>query len=102
MKKFMVIVAIVAAMIGGFFAGKLDISWNHDWSFQRGIGQTEVRADYNDTDAEGKVYTQIIVWDKGFENYRVVDKFYLDKDKLYDLSEITGNREAEYVEKAMF
>ena len=102
MKKVLVIVAFAMAVAGGFLVGRLDIPWEMNWEFSRGIGQTEVRADYDDTNNAGQVLTQIIVWDEGFENYRIVDRFYIDKDKLYELSEIAGAREADYVGQALF
>lgn len=102
MKKFMVIVAIIAAMVGGFFIGKLDISWERNWEFRRGIGQTEVRADYDDTNKFGWVYTEVVVWNEGYKNERVVEKFYLSKNELVGLSDIVGDQESEYIAMAKF
>lgn len=90
-----VIVAICAATYGGFRVGNdHDLAkyfLPRDWEFERGVGQTEVRADYDftDTNVYGSelVYTEVLLWDEGFENYEVVKSGFYPKVSLTDLSE---------------
>ena len=86
MKKFMVCVAIVAAFIAGFlFKG-----FSPEWDYQRGIGNTEVRADYDISVGGDSVYYEILLWDEGFENYKIVERGICHKYELEELSETAG------------
>lgn len=85
MKKFMVCVAIVAAFVAGFAAK----GFTPTWDYQRGIGATEVRADY-DLAIGDEVYYEVLLWDEAYENYEIVERGICHKDELYDLSETAG------------
>lgn len=102
MKKFMVIVMMVLAMAGGFYLGSSDIMWTHDWEYERGIGQTEVRADFDDVNDEGKVYTEVLIWDEEFEKNRVVENGYVEKTSLDSMCEYAHQLEDSYSMRAMF
>lgn len=82
MKKFMVVVAIVAAFVAGFAAK----GFSPEWDYQRGIGATEVRADY-DLSIGDEVYYEIVLWDEEYENCRVVERGACHKDELNELCE---------------
>lgn len=85
MKKFMVVVAIVAAFVAGFAAK----GFSPEWDYQRGIGATEVRADY-DLAIGDNVYYEIVLWDEEYENYEIVERGIAHKDALEELSETAG------------
>lgn len=85
MKKFMVVVAIVAAFVAGFAAK----GFSPTWDYQRGIGATEVRADY-DLAIGDSCYYEIVLWDEEYENYEIVERGIAHKDALGELSETAG------------
>lgn len=85
MKKFMVAIAIAFA----FFAGFATKGFTPEWDYQRGIGQTEVRADYDLAIGED-VYYEIVLWDKEYKECEVVERGICHKDALNELSETAG------------
>lgn len=94
-KLFAVVIAICGAAYGGFCVGNNPETAKYflvrDWEFSRGIGQTEVRADYDWTQVNANgtemVYTEVILWNEGFEDYEVIKSGYYPKVSLTDLSE---------------
>lgn len=85
MKKFMIALTIVVA----FAAGVAARGFTPEWDYQRGIGQTEVRADYDLAIGEN-CYYEIILWDEEYENYEIVERGIANKDALGELSETAG------------
>ena len=86
MKKFMVCVAIVAAFVAGMFAK----GWSPEWDYQRGIGNTEVRADYEISFGGDSTYYEILLWDEEYKNYEVVERGFCHRSELEELSETAG------------
>lgn len=94
-KAITIIIAILGSAYGGFCVGNnpelAKYFLARDWEFSRGVGQTEVRADYDwvETNVYGSelVYTEVLIWDEGFETYEVVKSGYYPKGSLSSLSE---------------
>lgn len=89
MKKMFVAFAIVCAFIGGIFASNFVRDFKPEWDYSRGVGQTEVRADY-DISIGDDVWYEILLWDKEYKNYEVVERGFCNKDELNDISEVAG------------
>lgn len=85
MKKFAIGMALVMAFVAGYFAK----GFAPTWDYQRGIGQTEVKADY-DLAIGDEVYYEILLWDEEYENAKVVERGFCSKDELAELSETAG------------
>jgi len=82
MKKFMVALAVVAAFVAGFAAK----GFSPEWDYQRGIGATEVRADY-DLAIGDSCYYEIVLWDEEYDDCEIVERGICHKDELEELSE---------------
>lgn len=63
MKKFMVCIAIVAAFVAGWFVK----GFTPEWDYQRGIGRTEVRADYELSIGGDTAFYEILLWDEEYK-----------------------------------
>lgn len=104
MKKAMFVMAIVFAFVAGIFATTLD--WesitDSDWEFDRGVGATEVRADYDRTNFDGRVYYEVLLWDKEYVNYEIVESGVCEKDALVAMSEYAHDREPVYLASVKF
>jgi len=85
MKKFMVALAVVAAFVAGFAAK----GFSPEWDYQRGIGATEVRADY-DLAIGDSCYYEIVLWDEEYDDCEIVERGICHKDELNELSETAG------------
>lgn len=96
MKKFCVAIAITAAFIAGSLFGLEFKTQAPDWEYQRGIGATEVVADYDRQTFSGDVYYEIWLWDEEYENHTVVETGHCKKEELNAMSEFAHAYEAVY------
>lgn len=86
MKKFAIAIAILVAFVAGF-ATK---GFTPEWDYQRGIGQTEVRADYDLSIGGDSCYYEVLLWDEEYENYEIVERGICHRSELGELSETAG------------
>lgn len=89
MKKMFVAFAIVLAFVGGIFANNFVRDFHPEWDFSRGVGRTEVRADY-DISVGDDVWYEIVLWDEEYKNFEVVERGFCNKDDLVNISETAG------------
>lgn len=86
MKKFVIAIMVVLAFVFGWFAKGFAPSWD----YQRGIGRTEVRADYDLSIGGDSTYYEILLWDEEYKNYEVVERGICHRSELEELSETAG------------
>lgn len=86
MKKMFVAMAITFVFVAGFLAGGFTKGFEPEWDYSRGVGNTEVRADY-DIAIGDEVYYEMLLWDEEYENYEIVERGMCHKDELNELSE---------------
>lgn len=86
-KFFAIVIAIALGIALGYAIPKVYIHYNRTFEYQRGIGKTEVLADYDDKDKDGKVYYRVKLWDEEFKYGKIVREGYAQKEDLAGLCE---------------